>query len=124
MTVCLKIAVSAYIQLISIVRLQTAAMRSSSRRSGWRITGPDKWRILRYGHVFPGLDLYCADPAQPLTTAGEELDDLDHDLSDLSVRGVKGIKFSLIHPPRHTGSKARVGIAGCCFSFAFYFWWY
>ena len=34
--------------------------------------------------VFPGLDLYCADPAQPLTTAGEELDDLDHDLSDLS----------------------------------------
>ena len=24
-------------------------------------------------------------PAQPLTTAGEELDYLDHDLSDLSV---------------------------------------
>ena len=34
-------------------------------------------------HVFPGLDLYYADTAQPLTTAGEELDDLydlDHDL--------------------------------------------
>ena len=27
-----------------------------------------------------GLDLYYADPAQPLTTAGEEPDDLDHDL--------------------------------------------
>ena len=37
---------------------------------------------------FAGLDLYYADPAQPLTTAGEELDDLDNDLSDLSVRGV------------------------------------
>ena len=33
--------------------------------------------------IFPGLDLYSADPAQPLTTAGEP-DDLDHDLSDLS----------------------------------------
>ena len=32
----------------------------------------------------PGLDLYHADPAQSLTTAGEGLDDLDHDLSDLS----------------------------------------
>ena len=38
-------------------------------------------------HMFPGLDLYYADPAQPLTAAGEELDDLDHDLSNLSVRG-------------------------------------
>ena len=27
--------------------------------------------------MFPGLDLYYADPAQPLTTAGKELDDLD-----------------------------------------------
>ena len=32
----------------------------------------------------PGLDLYYADPAQPLTTAGEELDDSDRYLSDLS----------------------------------------
>ena len=31
--------------------------------------------------MFPGLDLYYADPAQRLTTAGDELDDLDHDLS-------------------------------------------
>ena len=38
--------------------------------------------------MLPGLDLYYADPAQPLRTAGEELDDLlmDHDLSYLSVR--------------------------------------
>ena len=43
--------------------------------------------------MLPGLDLYCADPAQHLTTA-RELDDPDHDLSvrgdldhDLSVRG-------------------------------------
>ena len=33
--------------------------------------------------MFPGLAVH-ADP-EPLTTAGEELDDLDH---DLSVRGV------------------------------------
>ena len=33
--------------------------------------------------MFPGLDLCCADPAQSLTTASEELDYLDHDLSDL-----------------------------------------
>ena len=36
-------------------------------------------------HLLPGLDLYCADPAQPLTTAGEELDYPDHDLSKVSV---------------------------------------
>ena len=30
--------------------------------------------------MFPGLDLHYADPGQPLTTAAEELDDLDHDL--------------------------------------------
>ena len=38
--------------------------------------------------MLPGLDLYFADRAQPLTRAGEELDDLDRDLSDLPVRGV------------------------------------
>ena len=37
--------------------------------------------------MFLGLDLYYADPRQPFTTAGEELDDLDRDLSDLSVGG-------------------------------------
>ena len=30
--------------------------------------------------MYPGLDLLYADPAQPLTTAGEELDNLDHDM--------------------------------------------
>ena len=35
-------------------------------------------------HVFPGLDLDNADPGQPLTTAGEELGDLD----DISVDDV------------------------------------
>ena len=34
--------------------------------------------------MFPGLDMYYVDPGQHLTTAGEELDDLDRDLSDLS----------------------------------------
>ena len=38
--------------------------------------------------MFPGLDLYCADSAQHLTTTDKHLDDLDHDLSDLSVRSV------------------------------------
>ena len=34
--------------------------------------------------MFPGLALYYAGPAQPLTKAGEEIDNLDDDLSDLS----------------------------------------
>ena len=35
--------------------------------------------------MFPGLDLYYNVPVQPLTTAIEELDDLDDDLDhDLS----------------------------------------
>ena len=33
--------------------------------------------------MFPGLDLYYADPAQSLTTVGEEIDYLDHELSHL-----------------------------------------
>ena len=33
-----------------------------------------------------GSVLRYTDPAQPLTTAGKEMDDIDHDLSDLSVR--------------------------------------
>ena len=37
-------------------------------------------------HTLRGLDLYYADPAPPLTTAGEELDSLDR---DLSFRGVQ-----------------------------------
>ena len=34
--------------------------------------------------MFSELDMYYVDPARPLTTAGEQPDDLDHDLSDLS----------------------------------------
>ena len=33
--------------------------------------------------MFLGLDLYHADPAQPLITAGQALDDLDHHLSEV-----------------------------------------
>lgn len=36
-------------------------------------------------HMVPGLRLVYAEPAQPPTTAGEELDDLSVD--DLSVHG-------------------------------------
>ena len=32
------------------------------------------------------MDLYYTDHAQSLTTAGEELDHLDHELSDLSAK--------------------------------------
>jgi len=32
--------------------------------------------LLLTAHVFPGLELYYAGPAQPLTTAGKELDNL------------------------------------------------
>ena len=32
-------------------------------------------------------------PAQPLTTAGEKLDDLDHDLSDLSDLSVRAVNY-------------------------------
>ena len=34
-------------------------------------------------HKFPAFDLYYADPAQLTTTAREELDAQDHDLSEL-----------------------------------------
>ena len=45
--------------------------------------------------MFPGLDLYCTDPAQHLITAGEELDDRD------PVRRVKGFpEESGVFPPR------------------------
>ena len=33
--------------------------------------------------MFPWSGLYYADPAQSLNTAGEELDDLDHDLYEV-----------------------------------------
>ena len=39
--------------------------------------------------MFPGLDLYCTDPAQYLITANEDLDDLSVD--DLSARRVEAV---------------------------------
>ena len=39
--------------------------------------------------MLPGLDLRPASPSQTLTTAGDDLDDLDNDLSHLSVRRVQ-----------------------------------
>ena len=45
--------------------------------------------------MFPRMDLYYTDPAQYLTTVGEELDDLDHDL--ICPRCAK---FCLFHRPR------------------------
>ena len=36
-------------------------------------------------HIVPGLGTCCADPAQSLTTSGEELVDVDH-LPDRSTR--------------------------------------
>ena len=38
--------------------------------------------------MFPGLDLYRTDLAH-VTTAGQDPDDLDHDLYDQTVRGLK-----------------------------------
>ena len=48
--------------------------------------------------MFPGLDLYYADPVH-LTTAGVKVDDLDHHLSDLSVRGVQCTLLSWCRGP-------------------------
>ena len=44
------------------------------------------------------MDLCYTDPAQHLITAGQDLDDLDRDLSDLSdlsVLRVNGVPFTL-----------------------------
>ena len=49
--------------------------------------------------MFPWLNLYYADPAQYLKTVGSYLDDLDRELSDLSVRRVKYLRRIVSHPP-------------------------
>ena len=57
--------------------------------------GSRSYNLPDLAHIFLGgtctiqigpvpVDLYHTDPAQHLTTAGYDLDDLDHDLSDLS----------------------------------------
>ena len=48
-------------------------------------------RDLVHANVFPGLDLCYTDPTQHITTAGEDLDYLDHDLSDLSDLSVRRV---------------------------------
>ena len=52
------------------------------------VAGWDKYNLHDLAQVSWVGSVLIGDPAQPLTTAGEALDDLDHDLSDLSVRGV------------------------------------
>lgn len=41
--------------------------------------------------MFPWLDPYYVDPAHPLTTAGEELDHLDHDFPEVCFSWVYAI---------------------------------
>ena len=52
-------------------------------------------------HIVPALDLSVlryADPAQRLTTVGEELlDDLDHDLSDIRGEELDALDHDLSH---------------------------
>ena len=47
------------------------------------VAGQDPYNLHDLEHFFPGLDRYHADPARPLATASQELDDLhvDHELS-------------------------------------------
>ena len=47
------------------------------------IPGGSRTFCTTYKACFPGLDLYYAGPAQAVTSAGYDLDDLDRDLSDL-----------------------------------------
>ena len=52
-----------------------------------------QYNLRHLGHMLPVLDLCYLDPAQPLATTGEELDDLDHylHLSEVCQR-VRGLK--------------------------------
>ena len=67
--------------------------------------------------MFPGLDLYCKDPAQHLATAGQDPDDLDRDMNE--VCDIPGTPYSahnlvLSHttlhctfPPRNTANDGK-----------------
>ena len=46
--------------------------------------------------MFLGLDLYCTDPAQSLTTADEELDNLDQALSVRGETDYKGVWYKAV----------------------------
>ena len=57
--------------------------------------------------MVPGLDLYYSDRTQPLTTAREELGDLDNDLSEvftfsISLDGNVKTVWVLISIPRRS----------------------
>ena len=71
--------------------------------------------IIYFEHIFPGLDhLHCyADPEQPLTTAGEELDDLSVD--DLSVYDISVDDLS-VDDLGHDLSYGRCEKVYCAFS--------
>lgn len=44
------------------------------------------------------MDLYCADPSQPLTKAGEKLDDLDNGLSIDALDHDLSVGMHPVHP--------------------------
>ena len=56
--------------------------------------------------MFPGLDLYYTVPAQRLITAGQDLDDLDHDLSVRGAQYCTRLSRSLVamHGPRRVNT--------------------
>ena len=62
------------------------------------LAGWDSYNLHGLALVF--LSWICAtmqlDPAQPLTTAGEELDDLSVDRSDRSCPSVRGVHVSVV----------------------------
>ena len=60
-------------------------LHSRSRMYLAHVVWWDPTNLQDLARVSPGLDMYYTDPAQSLTTAGDKLYDLDHDLSDLSV---------------------------------------
>lgn len=47
--------------------------------------------------MFPGLEMYYADPAQPLTTASEDRDGLYHDMSKVCNITSKQLVFSRVY---------------------------
>ena len=48
--------------------------------------------------MFPGLDLYYADPGQPRTAVGEHLENPDRDLSGLCPQRHNKIYLLLLYP--------------------------
>ena len=79
-------------------RTENRSGYSGDRDSGSScVPGASRVMCLIYSTCFTGLDLLYADPAQPLTMAGEELHALDHDLCDLSVLGVKYLSRGVFH---------------------------